>query len=96
MPTISAKINDEAYLKFKQLATDNNLTMSKMITQAITKSTIVDVKKEKSIELEILHNLNKIGNNLNQISKHCNTKKSVDVEVLKTLLEIEEAVKDLS
>ena len=67
-----------------------------MITQAITKSTIVDVKKEKSIELEILHNLNKIGNNLNQISKHCNTKKSVDVEVLKTLLEIEEAVKDLS
>jgi len=42
-----------------------------------------------------LYEINRIGNNLNQIAKHCNIKKSVDKLVLKELVDIEKKLNEL-
>jgi len=85
MPTISAYVSNEIYNNAKDLADENNTSVSKIIKSAFAN---VEVK-DKSISLQILNELQRIGNNLNQISKRCNIRKSVDIQTLKSLAEIE-------
>ena len=49
----------------------------------------------KTTDPELLYHLNKIGNNLNQIATHANTKKTLDMQVLIQLVSIEKALKQL-
>ena len=44
---------------------------------------------------ELLYQIKKIGNNLNQIAHYANTTKELDLEVLKSLAKIEEQLKGL-
>ena len=44
---------------------------------------------------ELLYQIKKIGNNLNQIAHYANTTKELDLEVLKSLAAIEEQLKGL-
>ena len=100
MKTISAKIDDElheAILK-KIDEIDPKITMSKFIKNSLTKS--LKFKSDKPLELKddkikIVYELNRIGNNLNQISKHCNIKKAVDVATLQELKIIENLLMEI-
>jgi len=85
MRTISAKVSDEVYQIVDELATTKNISKSEVIKQAILNSKIEDtsLKKRKLFEL------NSIGNNLNQIARYCNAKKSVNLAVLEQLKIIE-------
>ncbi len=91
MKTISAKVDDELYNTAKRVAEANGLTVSKMLKQAFTSATI----KDTSADRKILHELHRIGNNLNQIARYANTKKVLDRQVLASLARIEEDLKGL-
>jgi len=69
----------------------NENNISEVIKQAILNAKIEDT----SLKLEKLYQISAIGNNLNQISKHCNQKKVVDKLVLVQLKTIEERLNDL-
>ena len=92
MPTISAYVSNEIYKSAKDLADENNTSVSKIIKSAFAN---VEVK-DKSISLQILNELQRIGNNLNQISKRCNIRKSVDIQTLKSLVEIEKHLQEFT
>jgi predicted transcriptional regulator len=91
MRTISAKVSDEVYQIVDELATTKNISKSEVIKQAILNSKIEDtsLKKRKLFEL------NSIGNNLNQVARYCNAKKSVNLAVLEQLKIIEKQLNDL-
>lgn len=91
MPTLGAYVNDEIYEKIKEIADSKNLTVSKVVKLAIEKIQIAD----QSVEIKKINELHRIGNNLNQIAKYCNTKKTIDRQVLKQLVEIESDIKSL-
>ena len=86
MRTISAKVSNEIYDIVNEIAESKNITKSETIKQAILNAKIEDT----SLRLEKLYQLNAISNNLNQIAKKCNIKKSVDKEILLLLRTIEE------
>jgi len=91
MKTISAKVDDELYETAKLVAEANGLTVSKMLKQAFISATI----KDTSYEQKILFELNRIGNNLNQISKYANIHKKLDMQILSSLARIEDDLKKL-
>jgi len=91
MRTISAKVDDELYETAKRVAEANGLTVSKMLKQAFTSATI----KDTSHEQKLLHELHRIGNNLNQIARHANTRGGLDRQVLASLSRIESDLKEL-
>ncbi len=91
MPTLGAYVSDEVYTKVKQIAEEKNLTISKVVKSAIEGVQI----KDESIEIEKLNELARIGNNLNQIAKICNTQKAVDRQILQQLISIEIDIKAL-
>jgi len=91
MRTISAKVDDELYETAKRVASENNLTVSKMLKQAFTTATIKDTSHEEWIH----HQLKRIGNNLNQITRHANSKKVLDRQVLASLSRIESDLNEL-
>ena len=91
MRTISAKVSDEIYTIVDEIAKSKNITKSEVIKQAILNAKIEDT----SLKIEKLYQMSAIGNNLNQISKHCNQKKVIDKLVLVQLKTIEEKVNDL-
>lgn len=86
MATIGAYVDIETFREAKDIAEENNTTVSKIVKSAFAG---VEVK-DKSLALQILNELSRIGNNLNQISKRCNIKKVVDRETLKSLTRIEQ------
>jgi antitoxin component of RelBE/YafQ-DinJ toxin-antitoxin module len=91
MKTISAKVDDELYETAKRVAEANGLTVSKMLKQAFTTATI----KDTSSEYKILHELNRIGNNLNQIARYANTNKTLDRQILASLSRLEDELKEI-
>ena len=91
MPTVSAKVTNEEKLKFEKIAKENSLTVSTMIKQSFHNATIKDTSDEKKMHYE----LKRIGNNLNQIAYHLNSKNVVDKQVLASLSRIEKELKSL-
>ena len=91
MRTISAKVTDEIYQIVDEIAKSKNITKSEVIKQSILNAKIEDT----SLKIEKLFQLSAIGNNLNQISKKCNQKKTIDKLVLTQLKTIEEKLNDM-
>jgi predicted DNA-binding protein len=91
MPSVSAWVSDETYDRVKKLADKKSTTPSKIIKAAIENIQI----KDQTIELEKLNSLSRIGNNLNQIAKLANQKKSVDIQILQELVKIEKQMNEL-
>lgn len=86
MKTISAKVTDSEFEKIANLAAKKNLTISKLIKKSIFEAKIEDDILVKGL----IRELNRIGNNINQIARYVNIKKNIDLEVLKVLSVIED------
>ncbi|HIP48243.1 MAG TPA: plasmid mobilization relaxosome protein MobC [Lutibacter sp.] len=56
---------------------------------------ILNQKIKSKITNDLIYEVSKIGNNLNQISKYVNTEKSLDFQVLEKLIEIEKHLESL-
>ncbi len=91
MRTISAKVDDELYETAKRVAETLGLTISKMLKQAFTTAAIKDTRYER----ELLYELHRIGNNINQIAKYANTNKVLDRQILASLARFESDLKEL-
>lgn len=91
MKTISAKISDTEFEKIRELAAKKNLTISKLIKKSIFESKITN----DTLLVSLIRELNRIGNNLNQIARYVNTKKTLDMEVLNLLSVIEDEIEQI-
>jgi len=100
--TIATKVDDVFYNKIKKIADDNNITISKLLKEALKKITDNDIKNIKTIKTKIetnkriVYELNRIGQNLNQIARYANSKKIVDKLVLEELIQIEKYLQGLT
>jgi len=76
--------------KIEQLAEENNAkNLSDFIRQVVLTGKFKVPKVSQNFE-NLLYEINKIGNNINQIAKQCNINKEVDIQVLQELAKIEE------
>ena len=92
MATISFRCSDKFSKKLDEQAKATKLSKSKLIIELCTKGKI---KVSHNNKFELQSELNRIGNNLNQISKYCNENKSIDKTILFTLADIQEQVRKL-
>lgn len=88
------------FANLEQLAKAKGVSKAEWIRQKIG-ATFDDVRQphyqkvEKSVPHEVLYELNKIGNNLNQIATYANRNKALDRTILKGLVSIEDRLKAL-
>jgi hypothetical protein len=90
----------EHHEKLTYLAKELGLTKAQWIRSQLR--TTFENPREPSItrvhkvaDPELLYHLNKIGNNLNQIAKHTNEGKPLDMQILIQLVSIEKDLKQL-
>ena len=88
---VTIRLTQEEYEKLKEKANTLGITTSAYIRKILGNREKVLTKCDK----ELLYELNRIGNNLNQIAKHCNINKSVDKLVLQELVAIEQQLQKL-
>ena len=89
---VTIRFTDDEYNQLKTKADELGISLSTYIR----KKTLGNRGKISSkCDKELLYEINRIGNNLNQIAKHCNTTKIIDKVVLKSLAEIEKKLNDL-
>ncbi len=53
------------------------------------------IRNKSKLKKELIYEINKIGNNLNQIARHTNEKKTIDLNVLKQIIEIQKNMEKL-
>lgn len=86
------RLTQDEHEQLSKLADENDLTLSEYIRRsALKRKTKITTEFEKALYFEI----NRIGNNLNQIAKYVNTNKKLDKFVLKSLVSIERELKEL-
>jgi len=89
---ITIRLTDDEYLLLKQQSNNLDITLSEYIRKKILGNRERITNK---CTKELLYEINRIGNNLNQIARHCNINKSVDKLVLKELVDIEKKLNEL-
>lgn len=95
---IKVNFTPEHHAKLSKLAKEKNLTKAQYIRQEL-RSTFENPREpsiariHKKADPELLYHLNKIGNNLNQIAKHANEGKGLDLQCLAALLSMEKTLK---
>ena len=89
---ITIRFTDDEYNELKAKADELDIPLSTYIRKKVLGN------REKILtkcNKELLYEINRIGNNLNQIAKHCNTTKTIDKLVLQSLVEIEKKLNEL-
>lgn len=98
---ISAKVTPEEREKIKTMADSKGLTMSEFIRKKVLDMEIPErispgrLAKKNEIFRRYLAEVNRIGNNLNQISRYANQYREIDALVLERIIEIEKDLKEL-
>jgi len=88
--SIKIRLTPTELNKIEQLAEESSArNLSDFIRQVVLTGKFKVPKVSQNFE-NLLYEINKIGNNINQISKHCNINNSVDIKVLEQLTKIEE------
>jgi len=88
---VTIRLTQDEYDKLSQQAKALDITLSQLLRKKLGNRESFTTKCDK----ELLYEINRIGNNLNQIAKHCNINKSVDKLVLKSLVEIERKINEI-
>ena len=83
---ITTKENENLLTQLKK----HNLTFSDY-----ARARILNKKIKSKISNDLIFQISKIGNNLNQISKFVNQKKSLDIQVLQELINIEKQLEQI-
>lgn len=82
---LNFRVDNAFYEMFQGKLLESNLSQSEFIREAITSTTV----KQRCEGLNnLVWNINKIGINLNQISKHANENKLLDAAVLEEITQI--------
>ena len=91
---VQARLTPKEYEELAQKAKLSNLKVSDLIRQAV-KKTKTWTARDKKVESGKICQLARIGNNLNQVARWCNTYKSDanSAEVISCLIAIEHELK---
>ena len=92
MGRITVRLSDDFINKLKAEAKKNDLTLSDMVRVKLTEKNKINKRNNQQLVYEI----NRLGKNLNQIAKHCNSKKVLDKLVLEQLIIIEKQLQGLT
>ncbi len=101
---VKINLTPEHHQELEKEALANNQTIAQFIRDKLdidlkqkprTRKMRSDKKEVIKADPQLLYHLSKIGNNLNQISKHLNSGNAVDRVVLNTLIEVKEEIKKL-
>jgi len=91
---ITIRIPNELYEKLKQQTDETGYTLSEIIRIKLQGNR--GEIKNKKLTKEFVYELNRIGNNINQIAKHCNTNKVIDRLAVLELAKIKELLEKLT
>jgi len=89
---VTIRLTQDEYDKLSQKAEALDITLSQLLRKKISGNR---EKISTKYDKELLYEINRIGNNLNQLSKHCNITKSIDKLVLQSLVEIERKINEI-
>ena len=99
---VKINLNPDDYIYMKELADRYDTTIASLFRELAqlnqienAKSRRGSVKHTNNVDPNLLYHLAKIGNNINQIARHCNASKSVDRLVLSELSEMREQLSSL-
>lgn len=99
MKEIKTRLEKKDYEDLQQKATKANLSIYQYLRNCVKSSNIKNYKELQKLKLKKLYHLNKIGNNINQITKKINMVKNYDldlfVELLKNLKDIKKMIKEV-
>jgi predicted transcriptional regulator len=87
----SIRISEDENSKLSEMLKEHNLKFSDF-----ARSRILGYKIKSKIDQSLIFEINKIGNNLNQLAKLANQNKSIEVEVLQSLVSIEKKLESLT
>lgn len=96
MARLELRLSDDEKLALQAKADSAGVSMAELIKQAIRRVKTFTIE-DKNIALAKNRELNRIGNNLNQIARWANTHKSSadTIEILSHLVAIEQEIKKL-
>lgn len=87
---IKVRLTPSEKEKLQNIITENNIkNISDFIRQIVLTGKFKTTQQAQNYE-RFLYEVNKIGNNLNQIARLCNINKEVDIRVLEKLSKIED------
>lgn len=86
----SIRLSGEENSKLNEMLETHNISFSDY-----GRSRILGYKIKSKIDNDLIFEINKIGNNLNQLAKVANQNKSIEVEVLQSLVSIEKKLGNL-
>jgi len=87
---LTARVSEEEAQKIKENAIKAGITVSEFLRRSALN---IKIKQKQCDELKYLtYEINRIGNNLNQISRKINTSREIDIEALERLKNIEYAL----
>jgi len=89
---VTIRLTQDEYDKLYQQAKALDITLSQLLRKKISGDR---ERLTTKCDKELLYEINRIGNNLNQIAKHCNITKSIDKLALQSLVEIERKINEI-
>ena len=92
--TISLRLTEEEYNRLKNTADELGYSVSELVRKKVLGNR-EKLAQRQDLKL-IAYELNRIGNNLNQIAKYVNTHRAIDRVVASNLLKIREAIESVS
>jgi len=105
---VKINLTHEHYQELQEEALSNEMSIANLIRHRLgidLKTTPKSFQRSRKVrsdkkpvvkaDPQLLYHLAKIGNNLNQITKHLNTTKVVDSVVISSIIEIQEEIKKL-
>ncbi|MEG7970064.1 MobC family plasmid mobilization relaxosome protein [Bacillus cereus group sp. Sample30] len=99
---ISFRVNDQDYEKLKASADNLSMSVTAFAKMKVQNARMMKPKFDKESSLQIITELNRIGNNVNQIAKYCNMRQSgrfggnqMDGLIEKNLKEVERELASL-
>jgi len=92
---IKVNIPEEDYLKIKEKAEAAGYKISGYLKTMLIQNNLLTAKKKKIVDKNLLYELNKVGNNINQIARYLNINKELDYNVFEKLEVIEKHLEDI-
>ncbi len=105
---VKINLTQEHYQELQEEALSNEMSIANLIRHRLgidLKSTPKSFQRSRKVrsdkkpvtkaDPQLLYHLAKIGNNLNQVSKHLNKTKVIDSVVINSIIEIQEELKKL-
>ncbi len=93
---VKVNLLPDDYRRLEAQAQQDEVSMAELFRRAVG-AAIPDRRNrnQDDTRLALLYELKRIGNNINQIARHCNASRAVDRAALDALLSIERELKEL-